>query len=328
MIKLPETMNRRKLLKSIGTSAAVAMAPGIAGCETPKSGNEEKNDSLLTEPQKAATFKYCLNTSTISGQKPGILGYIDIASKAGYDAIELWIRDIKTYLEEGNTLASLKKYIDERNLEVASAIGFAPWLAPDEEERKKGFAQMKEEMEMMAALGSSRIAAPAAGVKTSLDLFEAGQHYRDLLDLGRSTGVMPQLEVWGASKAIYHLGQALMIAAVANDPDVHILADVYHLFRGDSGFDALKMLEGHVIEMFHMNDYVAEIPREQQQDKDRVYPGDGVAPMKAILTDLKNMGGTKILSLELFNPDYWQQDALEVAKTGLRKMKEQVDAVS
>jgi hypothetical protein len=28
--------------------------------------------------------------------------------------------------------------------------------------------------------------------------------------------------------------------------------------------------------------------------------------------------------LELFNPDYWEQDALEVAKTGLIKMKEEV----
>lgn len=322
-------MNRRKLLKSIGASAAaISMTSALSSCENAKAKKESSPEANKTQTGQPAEFEYCLNTSTISGQKPGILGYIDIASKAGYDSIELWIRDIKGYVEEGNTLASLKKYLDDRNLQVASAIGFAPWLAPDEGIRKKGFTQMKEEMEIMAELGSTRIAAPAAGVKSTLDLFEAGQHYKELLDLGRSTGVMPQLEVWGASPAIYHLGQALMIAAVANDPDVHILADVYHLFRGGSGFDALKMLEGHVIEMFHMNDYIDTIPREQQKDKDRVYPGEGVAPMQAILTDLKNMGGTKILSLELFNETYWQQDALEVAKTGLQKMKEQVAAIN
>ena len=310
------------------SAAALAAAPAFAACQSSQAEKEANQTAETSKANQPAEFKYCLNTSTISGQKPGILGYIDIASKAGYDAIELWIRDIKAYVEEGNTLASLKKYIDDRNLEVASAIGFAPWLSPEEEVRKKGFAQMKEEMEIMAELGSTRIAAPAAGVKSTLDLFEAGQHYKELLELGRSTGVMPQLEVWGASNAIYHLGQALMIAAVANDPDVHILADVYHFFRGGSGFDSLKMLEGHVIEIFHMNDYIDTIPREEQKDKDRVYPGEGVAPMKAILTDLKNMGGTKILSLELFNETYWQQDALEVAKTGLQKMKEQVAAIS
>ena len=32
------------------------------------------------------------------------------------------------------------------------------------------------------------------------------------------------------------------------------------------------------------------------------------------------------LSLELFNPEYWQQDALVVARTGLEKMKAVVAA--
>ena len=132
---------------------------------------------------------------------------------------------------------------------------------------------------------------------------------------------MPQLEFWGASKVFHHLGQTLMVAAAANDPDVRILADVYHLFRGGSGFNGLKMLDGKMIEIFHMNDYVSSIPREEQADKDRVYPGDGVAPLKQILGDLKNMGGTKVLSLELFNQEYWKLDPLTVAKTGLEKMK-------
>ena len=33
------------------------------------------------------------------------------------------------------------------------------------------------------------------------------------------------------------------------------------------------------------------------------------------------MGGEKILSLELFNRAYWEEDPLQVAKTGLDKMK-------
>jgi hypothetical protein len=33
------------------------------------------------------------------------------------------------------------------------------------------------------------------------------------------------------------------------------------------------------------------------------------------------MGGTKVLSLELFNREYWKQDPLLVAKTGLQKLR-------
>jgi len=302
-------ITRRNLFKTAGLATAAAVLPNIA----------------LTNPAKKDTdFRFCLNTSTISGQNPGLLKYIDIASEAGYSGVELWVRDVKQHLESGNSARSLRKYISDRGLKVENAIGFAPWLTG-----KDGFAQMKSEMEMMASIGCTRIAAPASGVPSDkpFDLIEAGHKYKELIELGRQTGVMPILEFWGASKVLYHIGQTMMIAAIANDPEVKILADVYHMFRGNSGYDSLKMLEGNVIEVFHMNDFVASIPREQQKDGDRVYPGDGAAPMKQILTDLKNMGGTKVLSLELFNETYWKQDPLLVARTGLEKMKKLVSQI-
>lgn len=279
---------------------------------------------------KKNNFRFSLNTSTISGQKPGLIKYIEIASKAGYDGIELWVRDVKEYLNQGNSISSLKKHINDSRLAVENAIGFATWLVDDDEQRKAAFSQMKEEMEIMAQLGCKRIAACPKGLiaGTPLDLYKSGERYKQMIDLGRQTGVIPQLEFWGHSQTLFHIGQAMMIAALANDPEVHILADVYHMFRGGSGFESLKMLNGNVLEIFHMNDYVTSIPREQQADKDRVYPGDGAAPMKELLTDLSNMGGTKVLSIELFNPEYWKQDPFLVAKTGLEKMKALVGLIS
>lgn len=308
-------MKRRNVLKTVTAAAGLSLA-----------GTFPFATAAPPARRKDQKFKFCLNTSTISGQRLGVEKYIDITARAGYDAIEVWIGDLRAYLKEGKTLAALKKRASDAGLEVVNAIGFAPWMTDDDEKRKAGFAQMKEEMEIMAALGCTRIAAPAAGVTSPPDLYKAGERYKALLELGRKTGVTPQLEVWGASH-FNHLGQALMVAAVANDPDAHILADVYHLHRGNSGFDCMKLLDGKAVDLFHMNDYPGSIPREQLEDKDRVYPGDGVAPLKTVLTHLKNMSGTKILSLELFNRDYWQQDPLTVAKTGLDKMRKAVAEV-
>jgi sugar phosphate isomerase/epimerase len=70
-----------------------------------------------------------------------------------------------------------------------------------------------------------------------------------------------------------------------------------------------------------MNDYPTDPPRARITDAHRVYPGDGVAPLKAMLRDLRRLGFAGMLSLELFNRDYWKQDALKVAQTGLKKMK-------
>jgi sugar phosphate isomerase/epimerase len=301
-------MNRRDALKTASVTTGLALL-GPVGFSKDKKKQSDK-------------FKFSLNTSTISGQKLGVKKYIEIASRAGYDCMELWLPDIKVYLEGGGTLPALKKYLDDSKMPVVNAIGFPAWMVDDEEKRNAGFKQMKEEMDIMAALGCPRIAAPSAGIGPTeqLDMFVVGERFAKLIDLGKQTGVTPQLEFWGASR-FFHIGQALMASAVSNNSGARILADVYHLFRGNSGFDSLKMIDGSMIEVFHMNDYPASIPREQQQDKDRIYPGDGAAPLKQILTDLKNMKGSKILSLELFNREYWQQDPLQVAKTGLEKMK-------
>jgi sugar phosphate isomerase/epimerase len=178
-------------------------------------------------------------------------------------------------------------------------------------------------MEMVAAIGGKRIAAPAAGVKGDkpLDLFMAGERYRELLELGRKTGVMPQLEFWGASDVLWHIGQTLMIVSVAGDKDGRILPDVYHMFRGGSSFDTLNLIDGSLIDIFHFNDYLSSKPRKEQNDSDRVYPGGGAAPFKDIISRLRMMGGEKVLSLELFNEVYWKEDPLIIAKAGIKKMK-------
>jgi 2-keto-myo-inositol isomerase len=298
-------MNRRNALQTLAVTSGAVVAAPVAFASKQKPKNK---------------FRFSLNTSTISGQKLGIEKYIDIAARAGYECIEPWIMDLRAYIENGGSLRTLKKLLDDSKVAAVNAIGFAPWMSDDDAQREAGFKQMREEMEIMAALGCTRIAAPAAGVKTSPDLYKVGERYRDLLGLGRETGVRPQLEIWGAS-VFSHIGQAMMAIAVSRDAEARILPDVYHLYRGDSGFESLKMIDGNVIEIFHMNDYPGDIPRDQMQDKDRVYPGDGVAPLKQIIADLKAMDGTQILSLELFNREYWKQDPLQVAKTGLEKMK-------
>lgn len=297
---------RRNLLKTLALAPmAVAASPLVA----------------QTTEKRESTFKYSLNTSTIRGQKLTLPQIIELAARAGYDGFEPWMMEIQAYLSEGKTLASLKKLASDAGLEFFDCIGFPTWMAQDEAKSKTGFSQMESEMGILSELGCPRVAAPAIGTDAPLDLLQAGEKYKRLLEIGRKTGVMPQLEFWGAFPSFFHLGQAMAVAAAADDKDAKILADVYHLFRGGSGFEGMKMLDGHAIDIFHMNDFPKEIPRTEQQDKDRVFPGDGGAPMQDLANTLKSKGGQIILSLELFNPTYYAMDAEYVIKTGLEKMK-------
>lgn len=298
--------SRRQLLKTLALAPLAAAATSVQAAPKPKASTK---------------FKFSLNTSTIRGQKLSLPKIIELAARAGYDGFEPWMMEIEAYVKEGKTIASLKKLASDAGLEFFDCIGFPTWMAQDEEKSKTGFIQMEKEMGILAELGCVRVAAPAIGTDAPLDLLHAGEKYKRLLELGRKTGVMPQLEFWGAFPSFFHLGQAMAVAAAANDKDAKILADVYHLFRGGSGFEGMKMLDGQAIDIFHMNDFPGDIPRTNQQDKDRVMPGDGAAPMQDLANTLKAKGGEIILSLELFNPTYYARDAGAVIKEGLEKMK-------
>ena len=134
-------------------------------------------------------------------------------------------------------------------------------------------------------------------------------------------GVVPQVEVWGSSKNLHRLGQSMFVVIESGHPKACLLPDVYHTYKGGSNFHGFKTISRRTIQVFHLNDYPADPPRETIGDGDRVMPGDGIAPLTQILRDLLDNGSEAVLSLELFSRAYWEKDPLDVAKTGLAKMK-------
>lgn len=306
--------SRRDMLKTLGLATGATLLTGTASAT-----------STAHKPAEEA-FSYCLNTSTIMGQKLGIVAEIELAAKAGYDGIEIWIRNLETYVKEGKSLADLKKRIDDLGIRIEDAIGFANWIVDDNDQRTAALEQAKREMDMLAQIGCRRIAAPPAGATkhAGLDLKKAGERFRALMEVGVEMGVIPQLEVWGFSANLSRLSEVLYVAAECGHADLRILPDAYHLFKGGSDFDGLKLMSSQSVEIFHINDYPDKPTREEIDDSFRVYPGEGVAPLDQILQDLYDPNFPTVLSLELFNREYWKQDAGLVARTGLEKMKASV----
>jgi 2-keto-myo-inositol isomerase len=271
----------------------------------------------------APPFRYCLNLATIRGQKLGIVKEIEVAAQAGYDAVEPWVDSIGNYVKSGGSLPDLRQRLGDSGLTVEGAIGFPEWIVDDDARQAKGMERAKREMEMVAQVGGKRFAAPPAGATglPRLDLIKAAERYRALLDAGEQVGVVPQLEVWGFSKDLGHLSECVAVAMETGHRNACVLADVFHLFKGGSDFQGIQLLGASAIQILHLNDYSNDPPRETIDDSYRLYPGDGVAPLTDLLQIWRRTGGRKVLSLELFNRKYWSEDPLEVAKTGLAKMK-------
>lgn len=302
------------------------MAGGVAVATATQAGTEQK---------PAATFGFCLNTSTVreNGKSRPITQLIDIAAKAGYQAIEPWVSELDAHVKTGGSLKDIGNRIADAGLQVPDAIGFAEWLVDDPGRRKKGLEQAKRDMDMVRQVGGKRIAAPPVGAtggasrrddpkftQPVIDLLAAADRYRALLELGKSMDVTPIVEVWGFSKTLSRLGETLLVAAECGHPEGCVLPDVYHLYKGGSDFAGLGLLGPSAIGIFHINDY-PRLDRAKIADADRVYPGDGVAPLKDVFATLRRIGYRGFVSLELFNREYWKQNPMEVAKTGLAKTR-------
>lgn len=273
---------------------------------------------------KPYQFSYALNAGTIRGQQLGLVEQVEVTAQAGYEGFEPWTGDLAKFMEAGGSLADLRKRCADLGLKVVSAIGFAAWVVDDDEQRAKGVEQLKREMDMLAQMGGTHIAAPPAGANrpgSKLDLDRAADRYRIILEAGRQIGVVPQVEVWGSSANLSHVAEAIYVAARSGHPDACVLADAFHMYKGNCDPTVLRLLGRQAVHCFHLNDYPASPAREAIRDSERIWPGDGVAPLKQILGYLAENHCQLMLSLELFNPEYWKLPALEAAKTGLAKMK-------
>ena len=232
------------------------------------------------------------------------------------------------FVKQGGTYETLKRELEGSGLLLENMIGFASWFADDPSKRKEGLSQMRHDMEMVAGLGGKFIAAPAQGV-TQLDrtrLPEYSGRYRAILDLGDEMGVTPILELWGAG-VLNQLSDTMAIAIASGHSRASVLLDFYHLYRGGNSFDSLRMVNGKILPVFHINDYPELPPRTELKDSDRVFPGDGICPFNKVLPLLYDSGFRGGLSVELFNKGYWEtMDVKEVLKKSFEKTVQVIDS--
>jgi len=341
--------SRRELL----SIAAVAAAATVAS-DRPVDAQTPRGTTPATGRPADEPFGYCLNTSTLRGNQLDIVAEIAIAAKAGYHAIEPWSNELDAYVQAKGTLKDLGQRIKDAGLVVENVIAFNSWLSDDDATRAAGMETIKLNMDKAAQIGAKHIATtpggggggrggrggsgraggtaaqpataagiaappPAAPAPVSLD--NAAKYYREALDLGRKMGVLPLCELWSSNAVLGPLSHGAYVAIATGDPDASLLLDIIHLYRSGTQFEGLRQINGASLHIFHVNDYPQADDPTRITDAQRVYPGDGIAPLNTIFRALRDNGFRGYLSLELFNQDYYKKPADENAKTGIDKIR-------
>lgn len=268
-------------------------------------------------------FTLCMNTSTLRCGGASIEQIIAATASAGFTAIEPWVRELDGWCESGQTLQQFRAVCSDAGLQIANLIGFFEWAADEPERRKAGFEEARRNFAQAQELGCPFVAAPPFGMTAvaDADLLAFAERYAALVDLAAEFGVIPLLEYWGHSQALGRLGEALLVLAECDRPQARLLADTFHTYKGSGTLSGFRLLGPRSLGLLHINDYPATPSRPEIRDAARVYPGDGIAPLQEVLSDLCAAGWHGVLSLELFNEGYWQSDPATVARTGMEKLR-------
>lgn len=308
-------MDRKKFISS-GLLAGIAAAlPAKALAEIYQDKNKEKRYQKGQSP-----WPVCLDTATI---RPASLpDKIKIAASAGYDAIEPWDSELEKFEAAGGDLKDSGKQIKDSGLFVPSVIGLWNALPPTKALFEESLKGTRNRMRMAAAVGAQHIQTIPNTVGDNFDQKWVADHYKQIIDIGLNEYKLNPALVFVKYFPVKTMGQAAGIAFDANHPKAMIIPDVYHMYISEGGFEGLKLLRGDMIAIFQFNDAPASPALAQLKDEHRVYPGDGILPLTQIFKDLKATGFTGCISLEMYNPQYWKQDLLKVAETGLIKTLE------
>lgn len=319
-----QPISRRDLIKSTALGGVAAASLSAAGCSSTPSATSP------TQPKRHQNGKspwpICLDFSTV--RPSPTVDKVRIAADAGYDAIEPWEGDLHKFEQEGGDLKDLGKRIKDMGMFVPSVIGLWNAIPATREAFDKSLVDTRRRMRQAADVGAEHIQV-VPQPKRPWEHFDpkwAADRYRELIEIGLNDyNIKPALVFVEFLPGVKRMGQAAAIAIDADHPQAKIIPDVFHMLIGDSGFNGLKHLNGDFMAIFQFNDAPKGMDVADMKDKDRVYPGDGILPLPQILKDLQATGYTGCISLELYNPTYWAQDHLAVAKTGLEKTLAVID---
>lgn len=301
-------ISRRRMIQNSGL-ALLGAATGFGF-----SRGESSKKNLLNDHE--LPFRISMNTSTLQAYELPADEQIKLVADAGFDGIEMWVRDIRSYIDSGGTAEELGNLLDSNNLLLENMIGFSEWISDDADTRAEAIDLLRSDMEMIAKMGGKYIAAPVQGIDTidRTKFKEYAERYRAILELGDETGVIPILEVWGTG-ALNQVTDCAHIAIGSGHSDATMLFDFYHVYRGGNSWETIDLVNAAKLPVMHMNDYPANPPREELTDADRVFPGEGICPYDEVIPKLYDAGFRGGFSVELFNREYWNSmDAETILK--------------
>ncbi len=242
---------------------------------------------------------------------------IKAASAAGFELIEIWASKLRKFLKT-RTTTELKTLLDENNLEPYSINSIEHITFRNAADYEKIKAETEEFSCIAKEIGCPYVVVVPGKLPENATRNEIADEsvrvLNELGDIAEKHNVGLAFEFLGqADCSVQTLDFCKEIVEKINRKNIGLVIDTFHFYAGNSSFEAIDTLNPDKLFIFHIND-AEDFPKEQLTDAHRLYPGLGILPIKEIKERFDKIGYDRMVSIEIFRPEYWDVDPFEVAK--------------
>ena len=239
------------------------------------------------------------------------------AAAAGFDCLEIWAAKLRKFLA-GGSAAELKSLLDAHGVAPYSINSIESVTFRDAEGHARLLAECEELCGTASALGCPYVVVVPSRLPEGKNWDDTvWESVRVLGELGRIAerhGVGLAFEFLGQPRcSVQTLDQAAEIVDRLGRENVGLVLDSFHFYAGGSRLESIDALDPRKLFIFHIND-AEDRPREELEDRHRLLPGLGVLPLREIAAALAGIGYDRVTSVEIFRPEYWERDPLELAR--------------
>lgn len=258
-------------------------------------------------------MKICLNTVTV-GPEHRLEAILSEMGRWGYAGVEIESRRLADALTRGS-VSDVRRRMADEGIAAASLMAWPFKVDGDlsgllDDIRRHG--DLARELGAPTLLVFAGQGGPADPAQRPDFLRRAGESARAFAEAA-GDGVTISLEPIGGSDWLGAPEDALAIADASGHARVGIMMDFFHYYK--SGVSAASVAAIPVNRLFIVHaDDSEDRPVAELNDSHRVYPGEGILPLRSRLSILREIGYRGHLSIELFNRDYWAAPLPEVVE--------------
>ena len=256
---------------------------------------------------------------------------IRAASEAGYELLEIWAAKLREFLKD-KTTDDLKNLLDEHDLEPYSINSIEHITFRTAEDYEQIKAECEELCEIAGKIDCPYVVVvpgklPDNSTKEQI-IDESVKVLDELGDIAEKHNVSLAFEFLGQTDcSVQTLDLCNEIVEKVDRENIGNVIDTFHFYAGNSSFEAIENMKPEKLFIFHIND-AENLPKENLTDAHRLYPGEGILPIKEIKAKFDEIGYDRMVSIEIFRPEYWNENPFEVAKKARRATMEVLEIYS